>query len=185
VQTPVGYYCCHDTPIGPLLLAGGKHGLWRIAFPDCETGQPLDPHTANLGHTNVQWRKQPTAFDAARAQLDAYFAGKRQSFTLALAPAGSAFQRRVWAALQAIPYGQTRSYQDIACAIGQPAACRAVGMANHRNPLPIVIPCHRVIGKNGRLTGFAGGLTVKRSLLQLEGCDLPSHQPSHTPPRHP
>ncbi len=167
----IGYYCYHDTPIGPLLLAGHEHGLCRIAFPDCEAGQPPDPHSAGLGHINVQWRKQPVAFGAARAQLDAYFAGTLRSFDLPLEPHGSAFQQRVWAALQAIPYGQTRSYQDIAYAIGQPAACRAVGMANHRNPLPIVIPCHRVIGKNGALTGFGGGLATKRFLLQLEGVD--------------
>lgn len=104
----------------------------------------------------------------AKHQLEEYFAGRRRVFDLPLSPHGTAFQRRVWAALEAIPYGETRTYAQIAAAIGKPKACRAVGMANHCNPLPIVIPCHRVIGSGGQLTGYAGGLDTKRFLLALE-----------------
>ena len=107
--------------------------------------------------------------DRAFAELEAYFAGKRKQFTLPLLPKGTAFQQKVWNALLAIPYGQTRSYKQIASAIGQPKACRAVGMANNKNPLAIVIPCHRVIGSNGRMVGYASGLDRKANLLQLEG----------------
>ena len=105
----------------------------------------------------------------AEAQLRKYFAGTRRTFDLPLAPRGTAFQQRVWAALRAIPYGETRTYGELAAAIGSPSASRAVGMANHHNPIPIVIPCHRVIGANGTLTGYAGGLEIKRKLLALEG----------------
>ena len=107
--------------------------------------------------------------DAAEAQLREYFAGTRRTFDLPLAPRGTAFQQRVWAALRAIPYGETHTYGELAAAIGSPSASRAVGMANHHNPTPIVIPCHRVIGANGTLTGYAGGLETKRRLLALEG----------------
>lgn len=110
--------------------------------------------------------------DAAEAQLREYFAGTRRTFDLPLAPRGTAFQQRVWAALRAIPYGETRTYGELAAAIGSPSASRAVGMANHHNPIPIVIPCHRVIGANGTLTGYAGGLEIKRKLLALEGITI-------------
>lgn len=108
--------------------------------------------------------------DRAAAQLDEWFAGERERFDLPLAPAGTAFQRRVWAALVAVPYGETATYRDIAVAIGQPTATRAVGAANGRNPIPIIIPCHRVIGADGSLTGYSGGggLDTKRYLLDLE-----------------
>ena len=108
----------------------------------------------------------------AETQLSAYFAGERTTFDLPLAPAGTPFQRAVWRALLAIPYGETRSYRDIAKALGQPTATRAVGAANGRNPLPIVAPCHRVIGADGSLTGFGGGLENKRWLLDHERRDL-------------
>lgn len=110
--------------------------------------------------------------DAAEAQLREYFAGARRTFDLPLAPHGTEFQQRVWAALRAIPYGETRTYGELAAAIGSPNASRAVGMANHRNPIPIIIPCHRVIGANGTLTGYAGGLEIKRKLLALEGINI-------------
>ena len=109
-----------------------------------------------------------------REQLDGYFAGRRQRFDLPLAPSGTAFQRKVLAALQAIPYGETRSYKEVAAAIGKPRAVRAVGAANGRNPIPIIIPCHRVIGSDGSLTGFGGGLAAKRALLALEGNARPA-----------
>ena len=107
----------------------------------------------------------------AKQQLDEYFSGVRRAFDLPLAPRGTAFQRRVWTALESIPYGETRTYAQIASAVGSPKACRAVGMANHCNPLPIVVPCHRVIGSGGQLTGYAGGLNTKRFLLALEQAD--------------
>ena len=104
----------------------------------------------------------------AAQQLTEYFAARRRTFDLPLRPQGTVFQQAAWSALCAIPYGQTRTYAQQAAAIGNPKACRAVGMANHRNPLPLFIPCHRVIGAGGKLTGYAGGLAVKRFLLELE-----------------
>jgi methylated-DNA-[protein]-cysteine S-methyltransferase len=104
-----------------------------------------------------------------RRQLAEYFAGERRAFALPVAPEGTDFERRVWQALAAIPYGETRSYRDVAGAIGRPTACRAVGRANGRNPIAVVIPCHRVIGSDGSLTGYGGGLDLKRFLLELEG----------------
>ena len=139
-----------DSPVGPLTLAEQDGALVGIAFRD-ERGCD----------------RTPLLVEAER-QLTEYFAGRRRRFDLPLAPAGTTFQKEVWAALCGIPYGQTRSYKDIAAAVGRPAACRAVGMANNRNPLPIVIPCHRVIGASGALTGYAGGLDVKRRLLEIE-----------------
>jgi methylated-DNA-[protein]-cysteine S-methyltransferase len=109
----------------------------------------------------------PLLLDAAE-QLRAYFAGELREFDLPLAPRGTAFQRRVWAAVAAIPYGNTATYSEIAAAVCSPAACRAVGAANGRNPLPVIVPCHRVIGAAGALTGYGGGLARKRSLLDLE-----------------
>lgn len=108
----------------------------------------------------------------AKRQLEEYFAGLRASFSLPLNPQGTAFQKKVWQQLEAIPYGQTRTYGQIAAAVGQPTASRAVGGANHNNPIAIVIPCHRVIGANGKLTGYAGGLDIKEKLLRLEGVEV-------------
>ncbi|MGI5893627.1 MAG: methylated-DNA--[protein]-cysteine S-methyltransferase [Candidatus Merdivicinus sp.] len=108
----------------------------------------------------------------AEQQLCEYFARKRQQFDLSLRITGTEFQRKVWTTLQQIPYGQVKSYGEIAAQIGNPKACRAVGMANNRNPLPIVIPCHRVVGSNGRLVGYAGGISIKEELLRLEGVRL-------------
>ena len=140
-----------DTPIGTLWLGGGERGLAGVSFEwTPEAGPP-----------------RPLA-SAARQQLAAYFAGELDRFDLPLALAGSDFQRRVWDAVAAIPYGATASYSEIAAAIGRPAACRAVGAANGRNPLAIVIPCHRVVGAAGALTGYGGGLERKRALLDLE-----------------
>jgi methylated-DNA-[protein]-cysteine S-methyltransferase len=140
-----------DTPIGALWLGGGELGLTRVSFGrGPETGPPR-----RLAR-------------AARQQLAAYFAGELERFDLPLAPAGTHFQRRVWDAVTAIPYGATASYSEIAAAIGSPTACRATGAANGRNPLAIVIPCHRVVGSAGALTGYGGGLERKRALLDLE-----------------
>ena len=142
------------TPIGPLTLEADENAVTAIRFSagGAQDASPL--------------------LDAAEAQLREYFAGARRTFDLPLAPRGTAFQQRVWAALRAIPYGETRTYGELAAAIGSPNANRAVGMANHRNPIPIVIPCHRVIGANGTLTGYAGGLEIKRRLLALEGINI-------------
>lgn len=107
--------------------------------------------------------------DRCAAELGAYFAGRRRDFTVPLAPAGTAFQQRVWALLREIPYGQTVTYGALAARAGNPKAARAVGMACNRNPIAILIPCHRVVGSTGRLTGYAGGLNVKQALLELEG----------------
>lgn len=112
--------------------------------------------------------KRSKLADMAVLQLEEYFSGKRSSFSLPMAPVGTQFRQDVWQALVTIPYGEVRSYRDIAKAIGNPKACRAVGMANNRNPLPIIIPCHRVIGANGKLVGYAGGLDCKEKLLALE-----------------
>lgn len=127
-------------------------------------------------------QEQKTAGDAAlqdtpllleaKRQLEEYFAGLRASFSLPLNPQGTAFQKKVWQQLEAIPYGQTRTYGQIAAAVGQPTASRAVGGANHNNPIASVIPCHRVIGANGKLTGYAGGLDIKEKLLRLEGVEV-------------
>lgn len=142
----------YDSPIGPMTLVQEGEVLARLDFD-----VPSQPEEVT-----------PLLLEACR-QLREYFAGERKVFALPLAPEGTAFQKKVWAALRDIPWGETRSYGDIARAIGKPAASRAVGMANGRNPLPIFIPCHRVIGTNGSITGYSGGLEKKRFLLRLEG----------------
>lgn len=146
--------CAIETPIGPLSLQADESAVSAMRF-GAGSAQDASP-----------------LLDAAEAQLREYFAGARRTFDLPLAPHGTAFQQRVWTALRAIPYGETRTYGELAAAIGSPNASRAVGMANHRNPIPIIIPCHRVIGANGTLTGYAGGLEVKRKLLALEGINI-------------
>jgi len=148
-----------DSPVGRLLLVGDGAALRRIEFP---------PSRGNAA-PDRDWHPAREPFVDAVRQLEAYFAGRLRSFGLALAPEGTSFQRDVWDALLRIPYGETRSYSDVARAIGRPSAVRAVGAANGANPLPIVIPCHRVIGAGGELTGFGGGLDTKRWLLRLEG----------------
>lgn len=152
-----------ETPIGVLTLAADAEGLRHIEFPS--NRHPVD---------RAQWRPGArgaiagTLF-AARTQLLEYFSGARKTFDLPLAPEGTPFQCEVWRALATIAYGQTWSYRELAHAIGKPAAVRAVGAANGRNPLPIVLPCHRVIGADGHLVGFGGGLPIKTALLRLEG----------------
>jgi len=154
------------SPIGNLLLAGDSSGLCYIGFPEGKGQVQPEPH----------WHLSEHCFSEAEQQLQQYFAGKRRQFDLTLAPSGTVFQLEVLAALEEIPCGETRSYAQIAQRIGRPQAVRAVGAANGRNPLPIVIPCHRVIGKDGSLTGFGGGLQAKKFLLQLEG-SLPAADP--------
>lgn len=151
-------YTYTDSPVGRLLLAGDASGLRLISFPAGSRARRPAPG----------WRREDGAFDEAKRQLRAYFDGALTRFDLRLAPAGTPFQLAVWRALRDIPYGETRSYGELARAIGRPTASRAVGAANGANPLPIVVPCHRVIGSSGRLTGFGGGLETKAALLALE-----------------
>ena len=148
-----------DSPVGPLMLAADEHGLRHIEFRD--NRHPADRSDWHGGDSEV--------LQAAEAQLGEYFTGQRRVFDLPLAPRGTDFQLCVWRALAQIPYGETISYAQLAQRLGNPNGTRAVGAANGRNPLPIVLPCHRVIGADGGLTGFGGGLPTKELLLRLEG----------------
>jgi methylated-DNA-[protein]-cysteine S-methyltransferase len=151
-----------DTPLGPLLAAatvdGALAGLWFDRAPARDSA------------------RDDGAFDAIREQLDAYFAGDRHTFDLPLAAAGTPWQRDVWTALAGVPYGQTLSYGELARRLGRPTAARAVGAANGRNPLSIVVPCHRLIGAGGALTGYAGGLPRKEWLLRHEAATAPDRR---------
>jgi len=149
-----------DSPVGALILAASDAGLHMLEF--AESAHPV-PRGAD-------WtRGKHPILTEAKTQLTAYFAGTRHTFELPLAPQGTPFQCAVWMALASIPYGQTISYAEQAVRVGRPRATRAVGAANGRNPISIVLPCHRVIGSNGALTGYGGGLPVKQFLLRLEG----------------
>ena len=152
-----------QSPLGTLRLVSNGTALLRIEFPGQHQNSPADTKTSD------------PAIAACTAQLNEFFRGERKTFDLPLAPKGTIFQQTVWTELGKIPYGELRSYRDIAEAIDKPTATRAVGAANGRNPLPIVVPCHRVIGSDGSLTGFAGGLDAKKILLKLEG-SLPMTQ---------
>ncbi len=160
--------------IGELTLAGDEMGLQHIEFQTARRPLRIDP----------AWRRDRAFFKAARDQLASYFHGELRQFDLPLAPAGTPFQQKVWAALRTIPYGELVSYKWIAEQVGSPKAVRAVGGANGRNPLPVVIPCHRVIGCNGTLTGFGGGLDVKQRLIVLENpryCGISGNRRGHRP----
>ncbi|MDH5832604.1 methylated-DNA--[protein]-cysteine S-methyltransferase [Luteimonas kalidii] len=149
-----------DSPVGPLFVAADDAGLRAIEFRD--NRHPV--------RRDGDWQPGDSAMlQRARTQLEEYFAGERRSFDLPLSPRGTDFQRTVWTTLASIPYGETISYAQLATRVGRPSASRAVGAANGRNPLPIVLPCHRVIGADGALTGFGGGLPTKHYLLALEG----------------
>jgi len=143
-----------DSPIDPLLLVGDETGLRELQM------EPHEPPAEAV--------RDDDALAPVAAQLRDYFAGARTRFELPLSPHGTAFQQKVWLALREIPFGRTTTYGQIAVDLGQPTASRAVGLANGRNPIPIVIPCHRIIGANGTLTGYAGGLPRKQLLLELE-----------------
>lgn len=158
-------YIYMDSPIGRLLLAGDEGYLKFVGFPEGKGKVEPQP----------EWRQNEDGLRESKTQLEEYFAGSRKEFDLKLAPGGTKFQLAVLEALQNIPYGETRSYGFIAKVVGKPKASRAVGAANGRNPLPIVIPCHRVIGENGSLTGFGGGLATKQYLINLESADLFQH----------
>ncbi|MGY3925900.1 methylated-DNA--[protein]-cysteine S-methyltransferase [Aeromonas simiae] len=148
-----------DTPCGPLLVAINRAGLAHVDFVDGLRPLPL----------RHEWRRDSRALAPFMREFHDYFNGALRTFTLPCAPTGTTFQHEVWAQLRTIPFGQTRSYGELAAQLGKPGASRAVGAANGRNPLSIIVPCHRVIGKDGSLTGYAGGLPIKRTLLHLEG----------------
>ena len=148
------------SPIGDLLVAASDQGLTGVWFPNRGTREEEEEHGGNA------------ILDEARRQLGEYFAKSRTTFDLPLDPPGTPFQRRVWDALRAIPYGSTLSYSELARRLGDPLATRAVGAANGQNPIPIIVPCHRVVGADGSLTGFGGGLDRKRWLLEHEGAAL-------------
>jgi methylated-DNA-[protein]-cysteine S-methyltransferase len=152
------FYREMDSPVGRLLLFGAAAGLAGIHFQSGAKPMPIDP----------RWTSDPGALEPVVRQLKEYFSGERRTFAIALAAQGTPFQRSVWTALQTIPFAAARSYGDIARQIGRPRAYRAVGRANGANPWPIVVPCHRVIGSDRSLTGFGGGVEIKRALLQLE-----------------
>lgn len=146
----------YETPLGLLTLAEENGQLTHCGFG----------HSSKLpSNAEIQ---ETALFKQAHHQLQEYFAGTRQEFDLPLAPLGTNFQQAAWQALLTIPYGKTASYKEIAIKVGNPKACRAIGMANNKNPIGIIIPCHRVIGANGKLVGYAGGLDIKQKLLDLE-----------------
>lgn len=147
------YQYTYSTPLGTLQIITDEEAVTKIFFGEKDRKATVE--------------KTPL-IEKVIQQLEEYFQGKRTEFELPLNPQGTPFQKRVWEALRTIPYGETRTYKQVAEMVGNPKACRAVGMANNRNPLPIVIPCHRVIGGNGKLVGYAGGLSVKEFLLSLE-----------------
>ncbi|WP_282338319.1 methylated-DNA--[protein]-cysteine S-methyltransferase [Pseudomonas sp. PS02288] len=157
------HYRYLDSPLGRLLLVGSDAGL-NLVHMDEQTHLP--PQTS--------WTQAERQLDEACRQLDEYFGGRRRRFDLPLAPRGTTFQRAVWQALLEIPFGETRSYRQQAERIGRPSAVRAVGTANGANPLAVIVPCHRVIGSDGSLTGYASGLARKALLLELEGASLPA-----------
>jgi methylated-DNA-[protein]-cysteine S-methyltransferase len=140
-----------SSPVGPLTLEGDDKSLTRLGF-----SEPAAP------------QGDAVAVGAAAIQLEQYFAGERTEFELDIELAGTPFERRVWDAVREIPYGETASYAEIARRVGSPSACRAVGRANGRNPIAVIVPCHRVVGSDGSLTGYAGGIEMKRALLELE-----------------
>jgi len=158
-------YSYMDSPLGDMLVARNEAGLVCLNFQDGDS--PVMPV--------AEWQRDDGALVDVATQLTEYFGGTRRTFDLPLVPQGTSFQMQVWQALQTIPYGKTVSYGELAEQIDRPTASRAVGAANGKNPLPIVIPCHRVIGRDGALTGYGGGVHIKAALLMLEGA-LPSVQ---------
>jgi methylated-DNA-[protein]-cysteine S-methyltransferase len=166
LNTPM-YFDTFDTPAGTMIAVQSERGLHYVEFQD-------GPHPLPIGST---WLRDADFCRTAREQLLAYFAGELTIFNLPMAPLGTDFQQRVWAVLAKVPYGQTITYGAMAKQLQQPSAARAVGMANGRNPLSIVLPCHRVVGSNHTLTGYRGGLPIKTLLLKLEGVTVNEQQP--------
>ena len=156
------FYTTLESPVGTLLLAGDSQALRMVIFQSSKHAEP----------PQADWKQDKAPFAEVIRQLRAYFRGERKEFDLPLAPEGTEFQLRVWNRLRTIPYGETISYAQLAERIGNPKAVRAVGLANGSNPIPIIIPCHRVIGSDGSLTGFGGGLPTKKMLLELESKQL-------------
>jgi O-6-methylguanine DNA methyltransferase len=160
------------SPVGPLFMAASDLGLVAVEFdarlPGQQTIRP-NPRDLRAENKGVRFVESVKVMRAYARELEEYFAGKRREFSFALDLRGTDFQLACWRALLVIPFGETRSYGDIARAVGKPQGFRAVGMANNRNPVAIVVPCHRVIGSDGTLCGYGGGLDVKRKLLELEG----------------
>jgi O-6-methylguanine DNA methyltransferase len=170
------YSTAFESAIGPLFLAASKKGLVALEFDARLPGQQsIRPNPRHLrretraAREEIRFEVSPDALHSCCIELEEYFAGKRREFSFPLDLRGTDFQLACWHALLSIPYGETRTYADIARAIGKPQAFRAVGMANNRNPVAIVVPCHRVIASDGTLCGYGGGLEVKRRLLELEG----------------
>jgi len=161
MKNPI-FYTYLNSSIGELLLAADETGLISVGFPAGKMARRHESH----------WILDPDRFRDVVQQLNAYFAGELRNFNVRLALYGTNFQARVWKALQDIPYGATSSYADVAASIGSPKASRAVGAANARNPVPIIVPCHRVIGKSGNMVGFGGGIKAKQQLLSLERLSL-------------
>ena len=157
--TPIAIH--HDSPVGVLTLVADDEALLAVLWPDDADRVPIDFDV-------VDAEEGPAVLESAADQLDEYFAGNRTDFDLPIKTNGSPFQTEVWDALQRIPYGETRSYGQLAEELGRPGAARAVGTANSKNPVSIVIPCHRVVASDGSLAGFAGGLDTKSTLLELE-----------------
>lgn len=178
MMTPL-HYISIDSPAGPLLLCASRKGLCHIEFGRPEDALPKLRAWAKRHYgadADFAEAPQDAVLQEAAAQLSQYFAGTRREFALELDLRGTPFQRKVWLALAAIPFGETRSYKEIAAAVQAPKAVRAVGGANNRNPLPFVVPCHRVIGADGQLVGYGGGLHIKRYLLRHEGWEPTNQQ---------
>jgi len=166
------HYTRFVSPVGPLFLAASGCGLVALEFDQRLPGQPtIRPNPRDLGAENKALRFEHSAAEMRPylQELEEYFAGQRRQFQFRLDLRGTEFQLACWKALLAIPYGETRTYADIARAVGRPQGFRAVGLANNRNPVAIVVPCHRVIASDGTLCGYGGGLDIKRKLLELEG----------------
>jgi methylated-DNA-[protein]-cysteine S-methyltransferase len=153
-----------QSPLGALLMASTEKGVCGIFF---DGARPA-------AKPNQVWIESEEALRPCRLELEEYFRGKRKEFTCSVDLQGTSFQKRCWEALRKIPYGKVCSYADIAREVGSPRGFRAVGQANHNNPVPIIVPCHRVVGSNGTLTGYGGGLSLKEKLLQLEGILIPA-----------
>jgi len=166
------HYTMFSSPVGPLFLGASERGLVALEFdarlPGQQTVRP-NPRDLRVESKTLRFEESESALQPYVEQLEEYFAGQRREFTLPLDLRGTDFQIACWHALIAIPYGETRTYGDIARAVGRPQGFRAVGMANNRNPIAIVVPCHRVIASDGTLCGYGGGLDLKRKLLELEG----------------
>lgn len=154
------YYTQFEGPFCDMVLVGNEKGLTNVEMMTGEGKRKFE--------LNKEWIRNDAFFEDAKQQLLEYFAGKRTTFDLKLNPQGTDFQKKVWKALSHIPFGELRSYKDVATIIGNKNASRAVGMANSKNPIPLIIPCHRVVGSNGSMTGFAHGIRMKKKLIELE-----------------